>query len=190
MPLEQIAEAAVLGGADVIQLRDKSSSDASVVGTATRIRKAIASKAIFILNDRIEAAKAAGADGVHVGQDDASVEHARHSGPPGWIVGKSTHSVEQAMAAIAEGADYIGFGPIFATPTKPAYEAVGLEDLRQVSKEATVPFFAIGGIDAANMHEVLSQGARRIAVVRAATRDRDIVLSVRKLKENLISHGN
>lgn len=187
LPLEIIAARAVEGGADLIQLRDKHSSDAGVIAAARRMRDAVAGRALFIVNDRVEAALESGADGVHLGQDDRSIAEARAAGPAGWIVGKSTHSLDQARSGARE-ADYIGFGPVFATPTKPDYAAIGLEDISTVAREIQVPFFAIGGVDASNLDVLRARGARRVAVVRAATRDGDVVSSVRKLKERLIDH--
>jgi thiamine-phosphate pyrophosphorylase len=124
---------------------------------------------LFIVNDHLDIAMAAGADGVHLGQADLPLVAVRRVWGPGHLVGRSTHSLEQARAAAAEGADYIGIGPVFATPTKPGRPAVGLELLRPAASELAIPWFAIGGIDSANLAQVLAAGASRVAVVRAVS---------------------
>jgi thiamine-phosphate pyrophosphorylase len=102
---------------------------------------------------------------VHVGQDDAGVARARAVVGPGKIVGKSTHSVAQAVAAHVEGADYIGFGPLYATPTKPGRPAIGLADIEEVHRLVPIPIFCIGGIKRSNLEEICSAGARRVVIV-------------------------
>jgi thiamine-phosphate pyrophosphorylase len=119
----------------------------------------------LILNDFAEVAAAVGCEGVHVGQDDAGVAWVRAVVGPGKIVGKSTHSVAQAVAAHAEGADYIGFGPLHATPTKPGRPAIGLADIEEVHRLVPIPIFCIGGIKQANLEEICSAGARRVVIV-------------------------
>jgi thiamine-phosphate pyrophosphorylase len=156
--------AAVRGGVDIVQLRMKEAPDEEILAAAERVAR---HDVLLIINDRPDLAVAAGADGVHVGQDDIPVDEARALVGPERIVGLSTHAPEQVDAA--SGVDYIGVGPVYATPTKPGRPAVGLELVRHASEHARVPFFAIGGINTANIGDVASAGARRVAVVRALT---------------------
>lgn len=119
----------------------------------------------LIINDYPEIAAAIGAEGVHVGQDDVPVEGVRRVVGENRIVGKSTHSVEQARQAAAERVDYIGFGPLFATPTKPEYPAIGMDDIATVHSELSLPIFCIGGIKKENLATVVAHGARRAVIV-------------------------
>jgi thiamine-phosphate pyrophosphorylase len=119
----------------------------------------------FILNDFPHLVPETGADGAHIGQDDGPLEIARAAAGPGAIIGRSTHSLAQARAAWAEGADYLGFGPLFATPTKPDYTPIGTEDIATVFREAPVPVFCIGGIKRENLAVIVAAGARRVVVV-------------------------
>jgi thiamine-phosphate pyrophosphorylase len=177
-------EAALRGGVDLIQLRDKEASDPELLAAAAEFRAAAdAHDALFILNDRPDLVSAAEADGVHVGQDDGSLEAARAAVGPGRIVGRSTHSVEQIAAA--DGADYIAVGPVRATPTKPGRPAVGLELVTHAAAHASLPWFAIGGIDAAFAPEVVAAGARRIVVVRAIAESDAPEAAARTLREAL-----
>lgn len=160
--------AALRGGVDIVQLRLKRGPDPEILGAAERFRRACEEHgALFILNDRADLVQAAGADGVHVGQDDLAVADARAILGPDRLVGLSTHTTEQIDGA--DGADYIGVGPVHATPTKPGRPAVGLELVRYAAARARVPFFAIGGIGPDNAEQVRAAGAERIAVVRALT---------------------
>ena len=160
--------AALRGGVDVVQLRMKRSADTEVLKTASRFARLCRARGVlFILNDRPDLAVAAEADGVHVGQDDVPVAAARDAVGPARIVGLSTHTPEQVVGA--DGADYIGVGPVHPTPTKPGRPAVGLELVRYAAAHATLPFFAIGGIGPQNVAAVRQAGASRIAVVRALT---------------------
>jgi thiamine-phosphate pyrophosphorylase len=163
--------AAVLrGGVDIVQLRMKDSDEDAILAAARRFRAACdAHDALFILNDRPDLVQAAQADGVHVGQADTATVQARELVGPDRLVGLSTHSPAQIEAAAAAEVDYIGVGPIHATPTKPGRPAVGLELVRYAASNATIPFFAIGGISTANIKDVAAAGAERIAVVRALT---------------------
>lgn len=158
--------AALAGGVDVVQLRDKTLDDAALLAVAASMRDSCArAGALFILNDRPDLAAVAGADGVHVGQDDAPVAAARAAVGSGRLVGLSTHTPAQLEAV--DGVDYIGVGPVYATPTKPGRPAVGLALVRHAATHARVPWFAIGGIDATTVGPVIAAGARRVAVVRA-----------------------
>lgn len=185
-PLDEIADAAIRGGADVLQLRHKTAStDTLLAETARLLRLTRAAGIPLIVNDRADVARAAGADGVHLGQDDLSVADARRLLGPGFLIGQSTHSLEQARAAEAAGPDYIGVGPIFLTPTKPEYPHVGLGLIRQVMGQVSIPAVCIGGIDADNLAQVLEAGAERIAVVRAVCAASDPQAAARRLKDAL-----
>ena len=184
--LAELAAAAIRGGADVIQLRDKTASDEALLREAKRLLRVTRAAGVpLIVNDRPEVAQAVGADGVHLGQDDLGLAAARALLGPNTILGKSTHSLEQAMAAEAEGADYIGCGPIFATPTKPGYGNVGLALIGRVIERVSVPVVCIGGIDERTLPRVLAAGAERAAVVRAVCGAPDPESAARALKERL-----
>jgi len=177
----------VLGaGVDLIQLRMKDAPDAQIVSAGTRFASAAAEHgALFILNDRPDLVDATGADGVHVGQDDTSVDQARAIVGPDRLVGLSTHNPEQVDAAADEKLDYFAVGPVHETPTKPGRPAVGLELVRYAAEHATVPFFAIGGIDRTNVTAAAEAGATRIAVVRALTESDQPDVAARKLRAAL-----
>lgn len=163
-----IVEAALRGGVDIVQLREKALPDAGIVTVARRLAAACdRAGALFVLNDRPDLAADSHADGVHVGQDDAPVAEARRVAGAGRLVGLSTHSPAQIEAANASGADYIGVGPVWETATKPGRQAVGLELVAEAARSAQLPWFAIGGIDLGNAARATAAGATRIAVVRA-----------------------
>ena len=154
------------GGAGILQIRAKRQSAAEIEGLALAVHPLAREAGVpLILNDFAEVAAAVGCEGVHVGQDDEGVARARAVVGPGKIVGKSTHSVAQAVAAQAEGADYIGFGPLYATPTKPGRPAIGLADIAEVHRLVSIPIFCIGGIKRSNLEEICSAGARRVVIV-------------------------
>jgi thiamine-phosphate pyrophosphorylase len=163
---------AIEGGVDIVQLRIKDPScDDQLCAVAERFARCCADHgALFILNDRPDLVRRVGADGVHIGQDDMAAAQARELVGPGRLIGLSTHSAEQVEAAARDDVDYIGVGPVHATPTKPGRPAVGLDLVRYAADHATVPFFAIGGIDQSNVAAVVAAGASRVAVVRALTR--------------------
>jgi thiamine-phosphate diphosphorylase len=166
--------AAVDGGAGIVQLRNKLAAPAELLDAARRVAAhAHAHAAVFIVNDSPELVQASGADGVHVGQGDGGMAGIRALLPPGALVGRSTHSLEQAAAAVTEGADYIGVGPVHATPTKPGRPAIGLGLVGEVAATTRLPWYAIGGLDAANVAGVIAVGAQRVAVVRAVARAAD-----------------
>jgi len=171
----RIAEAALKGGVDILQLRDYSLTDPQLLSAAKKFRVLTRRhRTLFIVNNRPDIARLSDADGVHVGQDDLSIAQARSILGRGKLVGLSTHRLQEAKRAFAEGADYIGVGPVFATPTKAGRPAVTVKYVRQVAAlEPKIPFFAIGGIDASNIGQVLQAGASRVAVVRAITRSGD-----------------
>jgi len=194
--LEAKVEEAFRGGADVVQLRAKNIMDGELLRLAVRIRQ-IANQArkLFIVNDRADIALLSEADGVHVGQEDVPIEAIRrltHKLAREFFIGKSTHSLSQALSAERDGADYIGVGPIFATPTKPGRASVGLELVQQVTQaHLSIPFVAIGGIDLTNIQQVLEAGAAKAACVRAIFDQEDIYDATRQLLRQweTISHG-
>ncbi len=166
--LSELLRGAIAGGVDVFQLREKHLPDEELVAVANAARALCARLgALFVVNDRPWVTVEVAADGVHVGQDDMPVAQVRELVGPEVLVGLSTHSPEQIDAVDPAVVDYIGVGPIHATPTKPGRPAVGLELVRYAAANAAVPFFAIGGLDASNVGEVLYAGARRVCVLRA-----------------------
>lgn len=160
--------AAIDGGAGVVQLRNKLAVPHDLLDAARLVAgHARAHGAVFIVNDEPDLVTASGADGVHIGQDDGDPAAARLRLPRGALIGRSTHSIEQARAAHADGADYIGVGPVYATPTKPGRAAVGLGLVELAAAEVQIPWFAIGGLEATTLGAAIGAGARRVAVVRA-----------------------
>src|SRR4051794_32594653 len=159
-PLGRVLPAALRGGVDVFQLRDKDATDDEILAAADEARFLCAQAgALFILNDRPDLAVVAGADGVHVGQDDMPIAAAREIVGPARVVGRSTH--EPAQLADSAGADYVAVGPVFAPPTKPGRPAAGIDYVRHAAAHAPgVPWFAIGGIDASNAANIAGAGAR------------------------------
>jgi len=156
------------GGADVLQLRAKGRELAEIRDVARRLLPLCRAAGVpFILNDFPGLAAELDADGVHIGQDDGPLAEARAIIGPGKIIGRSTHSLDQARAALAEGFDYIGFGPLFPTPTKAGRPAIGLRDIAAMEREVGthIPAFCIGGIRRANLPGVLAAGARRVVIV-------------------------
>jgi thiamine-phosphate pyrophosphorylase len=182
-------EGALKGGVDIVQLRSKTLSDQVLCRIGLKLRILAAKyRKLFIVNDRIDLALACGADGIHLGQEDLSIAEARRIlRGRRLILGKSTHSLAQARRAERDGADYIGVGPVFRTPTKPGYAPVGLKLVRQVSRSVRIPFVAIGGIDASNVARVLRAGAKRVAVVRAVFGARDTFAASKELKKVLVA---
>jgi thiamine-phosphate pyrophosphorylase len=183
--LEHVLRAALAGGVDVFQLRDKGASDHALLAAADMARDLChEAGALFIVNDRPDLALAADADGVHVGQDDMPVQDARAIVGTGRIVGLSTHSRQQVDAAA--GVDYFAVGPVHATPTKAGRPPVGLELVTYAAAQARVPFFAIGGIDTTNVRAVVAAGAQRIVVVRAIAQADDPEAAARALRAALL----
>lgn len=182
-------EAVCRGGADIVQLRAKGLADGALAALAQQLRKVTQRLGkLFIVNDRVDIALGVAADGVHLGQEDLPVsmarELARQTGRQ-LIIGKSTHTLDQALAAEQEGADYIGVGPVFATPTKPGRPAAGLSFVRQSAQKLRIPFVAIGGIDADNLRQVIDAGAQSVACVRALFDADDPFQAARKIREQL-----
>ncbi len=194
--MAQFADAALAGGVDIIQLRDKGSAGeqrfgpleardelaaCEVLADAARRRGAL-----FAVNDRADIARAAGADVLHLGQGDLPLAIAREIVGPDTLLGLSSHDPEQAAAAASGAADYFCVGPCWPTPTKPGREAPGLPLVRAAARlEPGKPWFAIGGIDAQRLPEVLEAGARRIVVVRAITAADDPRAAAQRLSSAL-----
>jgi len=163
-----VVESALKGGVRLVQYRDKDADDLTLLKNARQLKELCQRyDALFILNDRVDMVLAVDGDGVHLGQQDLPIEVARNLLGSHRIIGCSTTNPEEMERALASGADYIGVGPVFATPTKPGKVPAGLEYIRYAREHSTLPWFAIGGIDTTNVGEVLDQGAHRIAVVRA-----------------------
>lgn len=174
-------------GVDLIQLRAKEAVDTDIVRMAEPILARCREAGIpFILNDRPDLAAAIGADGVHVGQEDAPIPEARAL-VGSKIIGLSTHDGAQIDAAPGAAPDYIAVGPVFDTPTKPGRQGVGFELIRYAAQRVNMPWFAIGGIDRATLDDVMDAGATRIVVVRAITEAADPVAAAAALKEQLHS---
>jgi len=172
----RVAQQMVEGGVDLIQLRGKGKSLDELASCAARLHELTAkSSTPLIVNDHAEIAREIPVEGVHVGQDDDPIKVERRKAGRQIVVGKSTHSLEQALAAQCEGADYIGFGPIFATPTKPDYPPIGLTDIKQVHAEVNLPIFCIGGINIDNLQTVIDAGAKRVVMVSALLKARSVV---------------
>ncbi len=166
--LLETVEAALKGGLTLVQYRDKNADDTVRLEKARQLQQLCHSYgALFIINDRVDLALAVDADGVHLGQQDMPIAIARQLLGPQRLIGRSTTNQEEMQGAIAEGADYIGVGPVYETPTKAGKAAAGLEYVAYAAKNAPMPWFAIGGIDANNINEVIDGGASRVAVVRA-----------------------
>jgi len=181
-----LLHAALRGGVDVVQLREKELPDEALVAAAEPFRAACAAYgALFVLNDRPDLVEACGADGVHVGQADATAPEARSRLGAERLVGVSVTSGEQMAAAQAAGADYAGVQAIFATPTKPEEEAHGLEIVRVAVETLSIPWFAIGGIELTNVAEVAAAGAPGVAVVRAIRDADDPEAAARELRRVL-----
>ncbi len=171
-----VVEAMIKGGVDLVQLRGKERAIDDLVDLAAELHELTArSSTPLIVNDHAEIAREVAVEGVHVGQEDDSIEVVRQKAGRELLVGKSTHSFEQALAARREGADYIGFGPIFATPTKPDYAPIGLSDIKRVHAEVSLPIFCIGGINIDNLQSVIDAGAKRVVMVSALLKAHSIV---------------
>lgn len=181
--LVDLLSAAAEAGARLFQYRDKSASMKDAYQQAVRLRQASADAgALFIINDRCDLALSVDADGVHLGQQDLPLPHARRLMGPEKLIGVSTHRVEEVDQATREGADYLGFGPIFDTGTKPGHEpVVGIEGLRQARARTRLPIIAIGGLTLANSRSAVEAGADGIAVVSTVAKASDVRATVRDL---------
>jgi len=186
----EVAERAVKGGADIVQLRDKSMSKRELYLTALEIRQITRDAGVgFIVNDSVEVALAAKADGVHLGQDDLPLEAARSIVPKGFIIGISVTSAALAKKAEDGGADYVVLSPVFDTSTKEDVgPGRGLEVLKEIRAAVSIPVLAIGGIDKANVRSVLAAGADGIAVISAVVGQKDIETAAKDLKTLISRH--
>ena len=188
---EPLLRAALTGGVDIVQLREKRLDHPAIERSARTFRRLCDTYgALFILNDDPHLALACDADGVHVGQDDASVEEAREALGPDAIVGLSTHSEEQIAAAGEQPIDYISVGPVWETPTKEGRPAVGLALVEHASENASRPFFAIGGVDPSNARQVVEAGARRLGVVRAIRDAEDPAAAAESIRRAFAGTGD
>jgi thiamine-phosphate pyrophosphorylase len=178
------------GGVDIVQLRDKVLDARPLLARARIARSVCADLGVpFVLNDRPDLAAEVGADGVHVGQDDAPPSLARRLMGDGAIVGYSTHAPSQLDAAAAEPVDYVSAGPVHATPTKPGRPGVGLDYLSYAAANAKVPFFVTGGVTPETLPAMLDAGARRFVVVRYLTEAADPEANARALRRVIDSPG-
>jgi thiamine-phosphate pyrophosphorylase len=185
---ERTAEALLAGGAELLQLRAKGVPLERIEEVARRVLPLCRAAGVpFIINDYPTLAAAVRADGLHLGQDDGPLADARAIIGPDRLIGRSTHSLEQARAALAEGFDYIGFGPLFPTPTKAGRPAIGLADIAAMEREvgSRIPAYCIGGITPQNLDQVLAAGARRGVIVSALLGAPDIAAATRAVVEVL-----
>lgn len=197
-PLDDFLPRVLEAGVDVVQLREKDMEARPLLRAAEVVRRrTLELGALFVVNDRVDLALAAGADGVHLGQNDLSPDQARRQAGPGMLIGLSTHAPAEVTAAWGSEADYIGVGPVHATPTKPGRPPVGLDLVRFAARPPdhlldpvqSLPFFAIGGIDASTLPDVLAAGATRVCVLRALTESADPARAARELRAMLEAAG-
>lgn len=174
---ESVTASLLAGGAGLLQLRAKNQDLATIERVARRLLPLCRQAGVpFVLNDHAALAATIGADGLHIGQDDGSLADARKIVGPDLFIGRSTHSLDQACAALAEGFDCIGFGPLFPTPTKAGRPSIGLQDIAAMEREvgSKIPAFCIGGITPETLPQVLAAGARRVVIVSALLKAADI----------------
>lgn len=189
--LFKILSDSLRAGLDMVQFRDKETSDTDFLETAAKIKDLVKEKQVlFIINDRIDIALALDADGVHLGREDVPIEVARKILGRKKIIGFSAHSLEEALVAAEKNVDYIAMGAIFPTPVKPDYGTLGLEALKQAVKQIKIPLVAIGGINESSIGEVAATGVKRIAVVRAILEAKDPYLATRHLIEKISNAPN
>lgn len=210
----RMAEEAILGGADMVQLRAKDWMDRKTIEIGEKLREITSNhKVLMVVNDRLDVALALGADGIHLGQQDMPLNLVRKllmweaagasiyergqkrklqkgsSLPKGRpvtrFIGASTHSLKEAIKAEKEGADYISVGPIFYTSSKPDLKPIGLNSIRQVGKKVNIPFFAIGGIDQGNVGEVIRAGAKRVAVIHAVSSAKNVRKAAQEMRKKI-----
>ena len=184
--LIELSGAVLRGGADMLQLRHKTMPRGELLELARRLRELTAAAGrLFIVNDHLDIALIAGADGVHLGPDDLSLESARRLAPQGLLIGASASSPEAARAAAGAGADYIGSGPAFATPVKQEKHVIGAAGVAAVVAAVEVPVFAIGGIEESNLGQLVAAGVRRVSVIRAVADSGDAESATRRLRAML-----
>ena len=179
-----ILQKLIAGEIDIVQLRGKNRSLDELSALAEKLLT-MSANIPLIANDHAEIARRVEVQGVHVGQDDATIEKVRAQIKRPIVVGKSTHSIEQAVAAEREGADYIGFGPIFSTPTKPDYSPIGLAQIREVHERVSIPIFCIGGIKSENLTQAIAAGAKRVVIVSGLLQAHNIAEYARACKKLL-----
>lgn len=185
--LFSIVEAALQGGLTLLQYRDKNADDTVRLSNAQKLCQLCRQYgALFIINDRADLALAVEADGVHLGQQDVPIALARQILGPHRLIGRSTTNPQEMEKAIAEGADYIGVGPVYETPTKAGKAAAGLEYVRYAAAKSPLPWFAIGGIDLDNVEDVMAAGAKQVAVVRAIMQAENPTLITQELRSKLL----
>ena len=184
--VEEAARALLDGGADVVQLRGKERSIAELKALAQKLHLLTSAAGVpLVINDHAEIARDIPVEGLHLGQDDLAIAEARQVVRRDCLIGKSTHSLAQASLAVSEGADYIGFGPLFATPTKPDYPPIGTNDIRRLHEIVSVPIFCIGGIKLQNLPQVLAAGAKRVVIVSGLLQSNDIAAATAEAKRLL-----
>ena len=184
--MASMAQQLLQGGVQLLQLRAKKSSRAEIITMAQEILPVIrAHQALFFINDYPDLVPIVGADGAHIGQDDGNVAEARHAAGEGALIGLSTHSLEQVERACAQQPDYIGFGPLFTTATKPDYRPIGLADVVSAQRAVSFPLFCIGGITLERVPEVVEAGAERLVVVSDLLKAKDPAEQARKFLEYL-----
>ena len=184
--VKETARLVIDGGADAVQLREKTISDRKFISLAREVRDITTKRgSLLIINDRVHVVRKVNADGIHLGQQDMSALEARNIIGDEKIIGVSTHSITQARQAQKDGADYIAIGPIYPTSTKDHEPSVGIEIIHEISEAVSIPIIAIGAITLENLDEVLKAGASRIAVCSAIIGSKDIYSSTRQFKEKL-----
>ncbi len=183
----EVARQMVAGGVDILQIRAKGLLAPDILALAEAVHPTTSPAGVpLIINDFPFLVPRCGAEGTHIGQDDGPLSSARAKAGEGRTVGRSTHSLAQARAARDEGADYLGFGPLFATPTKPDYAPIGLEDIARVHEEVTDrPIFCIGGIKLENLPAVIAAGARRAVIVSGILLAEDVAAYTRRAADLL-----
>ena len=185
--LEERVAAALSGGVDMVQLREKDLPGEELLELALRLRSITQGKALLVINDSLEVAQAAGADGLHLPQESLSVREARKLAPSGFVIGKSVHDVSSASLASQEGADYLILGTIFPTASKPGAATGGIPHVFKVASQVAAPVLAIGGVNSRNIASVLGAGAYGVAVSSAILGASDAEGATRELKEALVA---
>ena len=184
--IEEVVRQAIDGGAQMIQYRDKDSDDAGFLTIASRLKAICKGRNVpFIVNDRADVAREVDADGVHAGQTDLSINEARQMLGSAKIIGKSASTIRQAKRAEEEGADYVGIGPIFDTPSKEIGKPIGLDIVRETRDSLKIPFYLIGGIRKDNLDQIIEAGGRRIAVISAVISSDDVKSTTASLLKKL-----
>jgi len=188
--LDKVAKRIADSGVKIIQYRNKEAKRKILIKEAKSIKKILSKqKILFIVNDYLDVAKIVDSDGLHLGQNDLSLKLARKILGRDKIIGISCHNLRQAIKAEKEGADYISIGPIFPTPLKPEYKTIGTKIIKKIKNKIKIPFFVIGGVNLKNLNEVLSMGAKRVAVCRLICQAKNIPFTTKKilslLKNNL-----